>query len=167
MATVYLAHDRDGNPVAFKLLNPDLGSTVGADRFRREIRVAGRLQHPNILGVLDSGVATLPHPATGQPLERLWCAMPFVRGQNVWERFEKEGPFPVDEVVRIGCAVASALAYAHRQGVVHRDIKPDNILLEDQRVLVTDFGLARAVSDVHEKLTATGAVVGTPIYISP
>jgi len=167
MATVYLAHDRDGNPVAFKLLNPDLGSTVGADRFRREIRVAGRLQHPNILGVLDSGVATIPHPSTGQPLELLWFAMPFVRGQNVWERFEKEGPFPVDEVVRIGCAVASALGYAHRQGVVHRDIKPDNILLEDQRVLVTDFGLARAVSDVHEKLTATGAVVGTPIYISP
>jgi serine/threonine protein kinase len=166
MATVYLAHDRAGNPVAFKLLNPDLGSTVGAERFRREIRVAARLQHPNILGVLDSGVTTIS-PAAGTSLELLWFAMPFVRGQNLWERFEVEGPFPADQVVRVGCAVASALAYAHRQGVVHRDIKPDNIMLEDQRVLVADFGLARAVSEVHQKLTATGAVVGTPTYMSP
>jgi eukaryotic-like serine/threonine-protein kinase len=167
MATVYLAHDRAGNPVAFKLLSPDLGSTVGADRFRREIRVASRLQHPNILGVLDSGVTTVSPAAGGTSLELLWFVMPLVRGQNLWERFEKEGPFPPDEVVRVGCAVASALAYAHRQGVVHRDIKPDNIMLEDQRVLVADFGLARAVSEVHEKLTATGAVVGTPTYMSP
>jgi serine/threonine protein kinase len=166
MATVYLAHDRAGNPVAFKLLNPDLGSTVGAERFRREIRVAARLQHPNILGVLDSGVTTIS-PAAGTSLELLWFAMPFVRGQNLWERFEEEGPFPADQVVRVGCAVASALAYAHGQGVVHRDIKPDNIMLEDQRVLVADFGLARAVSEVHQKLTATGAVVGTPTYMSP
>jgi serine/threonine protein kinase len=167
MATVYLAHDRAGNSVAFKVLNPDLGSTVGAERFRREIRVAARLQHPNILGVLDSGVTTVSHAASGTSLELLWFAMPFVRRQNIWERFEKEGPFPVDEVVRVGCAVASALAYAHGQGVVHRDIKPDNIMLEDQRVLVADFGLARAVSEVHEKLTATGTVVGTPTYMSP
>ena len=166
MATVYLAHDRAGNPVALKLLNPDLGSTVGAERFRREIRVAGRLQHPNILSVLDSGVTTIS-PAAGTSLELLWLAMPFVRGQNLWERFEEKGPFPADQVARVGCAVASALAYAHGQGVVHRDIKPDNIMLEDQRVLVADFGLARAVSEVHEKLTATGAVVGTPTYMSP
>ncbi len=167
MATVYLARDRAGSPVAFKLLSPDLGSTVGADRFRREIRIAAHLQHPNILGVLDSGVTTVSRAAGDTSIELLWFAMPFVRGQNVWERFEKEGPFPADEVLRIGRAVASALAYAHAEGVVHRDIKPDNIMLEDQQVLVADFGLARAVSEVHEKLTATGAVVGTPTYMSP
>jgi eukaryotic-like serine/threonine-protein kinase len=165
MATVFLAHDRAGNPVAFKLLNPDLGSTLGADRFRREIRVATRLQHPHILGVLDSGVATIQ--LGGSALELLWFTMPFVQGQNVWERFEKEGPFSTDEVIRIGRAVASALAYAHSQGVVHRDIKPDNIMLEGDKVLVADFGVARAVSEVHEKLTATGMVVGTPTYMSP
>ncbi len=167
MATVYLAHDRAGNPVAFKLLHPDLGSTVGAERFRREIRIAGRLQHPNILGVLDSGATTVSGATAGTSLELLWFVMPFVRGQNIWERFEKEGPFPADEVVRVGRAVASALSYAHAQGVVHRDIKPGNVLLEDQRVLVADFGLARAVSEVHEKLTVTGTVVGTPVYMSP
>jgi eukaryotic-like serine/threonine-protein kinase len=167
MATVYRARDRAGNPVAFKLLSPDLSSTVGAERFRREIRIATRLQHPNILGVLDSGVTTVSLAPGGTSLELLWFVMPFVRGQNLWERFRREGPSPTDEVVRVGCAVASALAYAHGQGVVHRDIKPDNIMLEDQRVLVADFGLARAVSEVHEKLTATGTVVGTPAYMSP
>ena len=167
MATIYLAHDRAGNPVAMKVLSPELGSTVGAERFRREIRVAARLQHPNILGVIDSGVAIVPLAVPGASLELLWLAMPFVAGQNVWERFDREGPFPTDEVVRIGRAVASALAYAHEQGVVHRDIKPDNILLDDQRVLVADFGLARAVDEVYQKLTATGTVVGSPIYMSP
>ena len=93
--------------------------------------------------------------------------MPLVRGANVWERFEQTGAFAPDEVVRIGRAVADALAFAHEKGVVHRDIKPDNILLEDDRVLVADFGVARAVSEVHEKLTATGMVVGTPTYMSP
>jgi hypothetical protein len=162
MATVFLAHDRDGAEVALKLLNPDLGSTLGADRFRREIRVATQLQHPNILGVLDSGVSTvLPG------VDYLWFTMPYVRGVNVWERFEQTGAFAPDEVVRIGRAVADALAYAHERGVVHRDIKPDNILLEGERVLVADFGVARAVSEVHDKLTATGMVVGTPTYMSP
>ena len=162
MATVFLAHDRDGAEVALKLLNPDLGSTIGADRFRREIRVATQLQHPNILGVLDSGVTQI---ASG--VDFLWFTMPLVRGSNVWERFETTGAFPPDEVVRIGRAVADALAFAHEKGVVHRDIKPDNILLDGDRVLVADFGVARAVSEVHEKLTATGMVVGTPTYMSP
>jgi hypothetical protein len=162
MATVFLAHDRDGAEVALKLLNPDLGSTIGADRFRREIRVATQLQHPNILGVLDSGVATI---APG--VDFLWFTMPYVRGVNVWERFEQTGAFAPAEVVRIGRAVADALAFAHEKGVVHRDIKPDNILLEEDRVLVADFGVARAVSEAHEKLTATGMVVGTPTYMSP
>jgi eukaryotic-like serine/threonine-protein kinase len=162
MATVFLAHSREGAEVALKLLNPELGSNIGADRFRREIRVAGQLQHPNILSVLDSGVATL---AGG--IDFLWFTMPDVRGVNVWERFEQTGAFTHAEVVRIGRAVADALAYAHEKGVVHRDIKPDNILLEGDRVLVADFGVARAVSEVHEKLTATGMVVGTPTYMSP
>ncbi len=165
MATVFLAHDRAGTPVALKLLNPDLGSTVGADRFRREIRVATRLQHPNILSVLDSGVAAVPFP--GGTVDFLWFTMPFVDGLNVWERLEKEGPLPAEEVIRIGRAVAAALAFANDQGVVHRDIKPDNIMLEGDRVLVADFGVARAVSEVQEKLTATGMVVGTPTYMSP
>ena len=167
MATVYLAHDRAGHAVALKLLHPDLGATLGAERFRREIRVAARLQHPHILGVLDSGVSSVVLPAAGASLELLWFAMPLVQGRNLWERFEQEGPFPTSEVVRIGQAVASALAYAHGQGVVHRDIKPENILLEDGRVLVADFGLARALDEVHDKLTATGTVVGSPIYMSP
>jgi eukaryotic-like serine/threonine-protein kinase len=162
MATVFLAHDRAGTEVALKLLNPDLGSTIGGDRFRREIRVATQLQHPNILSVLDSGVAPIP-----AGIDLLWFTMPYVRGVNVWERFEQSGAFAPDEVVRIGRAVADALEYAHGKGVIHRDIKPDNILLEGERVLVADFGVARAVSEVHEKLTATGMVVGTPTYMSP
>ncbi len=162
MATVFLAHDRGDTAVALKLLNPDLGSTLGADRFRREIRVATQLQHPNILSVLDSGVATV---ANG--VDFLWFTMPYVQGLNVWERFEQSGAFTPAEVVRIGRAVADALTYAHEKGVVHRDIKPDNILLEGDRVLVADFGVARAVSEIHEKLTATGMVVGTPTYMSP
>ena len=165
MATVFHADDPSGAPVALKVLDPEVSSTVGAERFRREIRVAASLQHPNILGVLDSGVASVP---LGEgTLDLLWFTMPFVDGRNVWERFEQEGALPPDEVIRIGRAVADALAYAHGQGVVHRDIKPDNILLEGERVLVADFGVARAVSEVHEKLTATGMVVGTPTYMSP
>jgi serine/threonine-protein kinase len=162
MATVFLAHGREGGEVALKLLNPELSSTLGAERFRREIRVAGKLQHPNILSVLDSGVTTLDNG-----VDLLWFTMPYVQGMNVWERFEQTGAFAPEEVVRIGAAVADALAYAHDKGVVHRDIKPDNILLEGERVLVADFGVARAVSEVHEKLTATGMVVGTPTYMSP
>ncbi len=115
--------------------------------------------------MLDSGVAPVPVP--GGTVDFLWFTMPFVDGRNVWERLEKEGPLPAEEVIRIGRAVAAALAFANEQGVVHRDIKPDNIMLEGDRVLVADFGVARAVSEVQEKLTATGMVVGTPTYMSP
>jgi eukaryotic-like serine/threonine-protein kinase len=165
MATVFLARDPAGKPVALKLLHPELASTVGGDRFRREIRVAAQLQHPSILSVLDSGAESVTLP--GGSLELLWFTMPFVEGENAWDRLERTGPMPAAEVVRIGRAVADALAFAHAQGVVHRDIKPDNILLEGDRVLVADFGVARAVSEVQEKLTATGMVVGTPTYMSP
>jgi serine/threonine-protein kinase len=165
MATVFLARDPTGNQVALKLLHPELAATVGGDRFRREIRVAAKLQHPSILTVLDSGVEAVTLP--GGSLELLWFTMPFVEGENAWDRLERTGPMSAADVVRIGRAVADALAFAHAQGVVHRDIKPDNILLEGDRVLVADFGVARAVSEVQEKLTATGMVVGTPTYMSP
>ncbi len=158
MASVVLAHDiAHDRPVALKVLHPELASTVGADRFKREIRVAAQLQHPNILSVIDSG------EASGQ----LWFTMPFVEGENVYERLQREHQFAPAEALRIAFAVASALAFAHKQGVVHRDMKPDNILLSGDEVLVADFGVARAVSEVAEKLTATGMIVGTPTYMSP
>jgi eukaryotic-like serine/threonine-protein kinase len=159
MASVLLARDlREDREVALKVLHPELASTVGADRFKREIRVAARLQHPHILSILDSG-----ETSGGQ----LWFTMPFVNGENVYERLQRERQFTPAEALRIATAAASALAYAHEQGVVHRDIKPDNILLAGDEVLVADFGVARAVSEVQEKLTATGMIVGTPTYMSP
>ena len=159
MASVVLARDlAHGRPVALKVLHPELASTVGADRFKREIRVAASLQHPNILGIIDSG-----ETEQGQ----LWFTMPFVEGENVYERLQREQQFAPAEALRIATAAAGALAYAHEHGVVHRDIKPDNILLSGDQVLVADFGVARAVSEVAEKLTATGMIVGTPTYMSP
>jgi eukaryotic-like serine/threonine-protein kinase len=159
MASVVLARDaRDGRPVALKVLHPELASTVGADRFKREIRVAANLQHPNILGILDAG-----QTEHGQ----LWFTMPFVEGENVYERLQREQQLAPAEALRIATAAAGALAYAHAHGVVHRDMKPDNILLSGEEILVADFGVARAVSEVAEKLTATGMIVGTPTYMSP
>jgi serine/threonine protein kinase len=165
MATVFLAQDlRQSRPVALKVLHAELGSTVGADRFKREIRVAARLQHPNIVGILDSGETEgAPEDGGGQ----LWFTMPLVEGENVYERLEREHQFPPAEALRIATAVAGALDYAHQHGFVHRDIKPDNIMLSGDQVLVADFGVARAVSEVQDKLTATGMTVGTPTYMSP
>jgi serine/threonine protein kinase len=158
MASVVLARDlQEDRMVALKVLHPELAPTVGADRFKREIRVAAQLKHPNILGVMDSGDVD----------GLLWFTMPFVEGENVYERLQREHQFTPAEALRITLAAASALHYAHKQGVVHRDIKPDNILLSGDQVLVADFGVARAVSEVAEKLTATGMIVGTPTYMSP
>jgi serine/threonine-protein kinase len=158
MASVVLARDiASDRMVALKVLHAELASTVGADRFKREIRVAARLQHPHILSVLDSG------EASGQ----LWFTMPYVEGENVYERLQRVHQFAPAEALRIATAAAGALDYAHAQGVVHRDIKPDNIMLAGDEVLVADFGVARAVSEVAEKLTATGMIVGTPTYMSP
>ncbi len=159
MATVYLAHDiRDDRDVAVKVLLPEIGLAVGADRFRREINVATRFSHPRILPLYDSG------EWEGQ----LYYVMPFVAGQSLRARLDSGGPLAIDEAVQIGAEVADALDYAHAQGVVHRDIKPENILLEDGHAMVVDFGIARAaVAAGEEKLTQTGLTLGTPQYMSP
>ena len=164
MATVYLARDlRHDRPVALKVLHPDLASTLGPDRFLREIRLAARLQHPHILTVLDSGEV----PTPGAP-SLLWFTMPYVRGESLRDRLTRERQLPVADALRIAREAADALAYAHGEGVIHRDIKPENILLTGMHALVADFGIARALgSGAAERLTETGLAVGTPAYMSP
>jgi serine/threonine-protein kinase len=159
MATVYLAHDlRHDRPVALKVLRPELGATLGPERFAQEIRIAARLRHPHILPVHDSGEAG----------GRLWYTMPFVEGESLRQRLAREGPLPVDQAVRIASQVLSALNYAHAHNVIHRDIKPENILLEDGEAVVADFGVARAIEAAgEERLTETGLALGTPAYMSP
>ena len=159
MATVYLAHDlRHDRQVALKVLRPELGATLGPERFQREIHLAARLSHPNILPLFDSGETD----------GRLWYAMPYVQGESLRQRMGREAQLGVAEAVRITRQVAGALAYAHGQGIVHRDIKPENILLSGDQVLVADFGIAKAVdASSAEKLTETGLSLGTPAYMSP
>jgi len=147
-------HDRD---VALKLLDPELAVTLGSDRFLREIRISSRLQHPNIVPLFDSG-------ADG---EFFWYTMPLVEGDTLERRIDRDGALPVDESVRIARQVATALAYAHRQGIVHRDIKPGNIMLTGDVAVVTDFGVARAVDEARERMTATGLAIGSVAYMSP
>jgi TolB-like protein len=159
MATVYLARDlTTDQPVAIKVLLPDLGLVVGPDRFRREIDLASRFSHPYILPVSDSGEVD----------GLLYYVMPFVSGESLRARLDREGQLPIDDAIQIACEVAAALDYAHDQGVIHRDIKPENILLEDGHALVADFGIARAVASAgDERLTQTGVTLGTPRYMSP
>jgi len=159
MAVVYLAEDlRHRRQVALKILRPELAQALGAERFLREIEIAARLTHPNILPLLDSGDAD----------STLFYAMPFVTGESLRERLARERQLPVDEAVKIAQRVALALGYAHGLGVVHRDIKPENVLLTGGEPVVTDFGIAKAVGAAGQtKLTETGFALGTAPYMSP
>jgi eukaryotic-like serine/threonine-protein kinase len=159
MATVYLARDlRHDRPVALKLLNPELGAVLGVERFLAEIKVTANLQHPNLLPLFDSG------EASGQ----LFYVMPFVEGESLRARLEREKQLPIDEALHIAVAAAKALDYAHGHGVIHRDLKPENILIQAGQPLVADFGIALAVSKAGgNRITQTGLSLGTPQYMSP
>ncbi len=159
MASVYLAEDlKHRRDVAVKVLRPELSASLGVDRFMREIEISAKLTHPHILMLIDSGEAD----------GFLYYVMPFVDGESLRGRLERQKKLPVPEAVRITEQVASALSYAHERGVVHRDIKPENILCTGNHAIVADFGIARAVEVAGgEKLTGTGIAVGTPAYMSP
>ena len=160
MAIVCLARDlRHERRVALKVLRPDLTASLGPARFLAEVKVTARLQHPHILPLLDSGEAD----------GLLFYVMPFVEGESLSARLAREGELPVADAVRILRDVADALAYAHAQGVVHRDIKPDNVLLSGRHAIVADFGIAKALSDAtgQQGSTLTGLALGTPRYMAP
>jgi len=159
MATVYLAHDlKHDRQVALKVLLPELAAAIGSERFLQEIRVTANLQHPHILALFDSGEAG----------GFLYYVMPFVQGESLRARLDRETQLPVADAVRLAREVASALDYAHRHGVIHRDIKPENVLLHDGQALVADFGIALAVqAAAGPRLTVTGLSLGTPLYMSP
>ncbi|HKT08423.1 MAG TPA: protein kinase [Gemmatimonadaceae bacterium] len=159
MATVYLAHDRKHDrKVAVKVLRPDLAAVIGAERFLREIKTIATLQHPHILGLIDSGEVD----------GTAYYVMPYVDGESLRDRLKREKQLPIPEAVQIASEVASALDYAHRHGVIHRDIKPENILLHDGSALVADFGIALAASrGGGGRMTETGMSLGTPTYMAP
>jgi serine/threonine-protein kinase len=159
MAVVYTAKDlRHDRKVAIKVLMPSLSATVGTERFLREVEVIAKLEHPNILTLIDSGeVEGLPY-----------YVMPFVKGQNLAALLEKEGRLSVEQAVQIAGEVADALESAHQQGIIHRDIKPSNILLSGGHAVVADFGIATALDESGlGRLTQTGVSLGSPLYMSP
>src|SRR2546427_3157451 len=162
MATVYLATDRrHDRPVAIKVLRPELAAAIGAERFVREIKLVARLRHPFILPLHDSGVAAAS----------LYYVMPYIDGESLGARIGRIGRLPVTEALKITREIADALAYAHGEGVVHRDVKPENILISRQgHALLADFGIARTsltAKGAKDQLTGIGLAIGTPAYMSP
>ena len=159
MATVYLAHDvRDRRPVAIKVMRPKVANVLGAERFLREIEIARSMAHPLIVPLYESG------DAGGV----LYYIMPYVEGESLFDRLQRERRLPLEAALRITQDVAEALGYSHARGVLHRDVKPENILLAGGRALVADFGLARAIGAAdYRRLTQTGVIVGTAYYMSP
>ena len=159
MATVYLARDvQREEPVAVKVMHPRLASALGTERFLREIEIAGTMAHPHIVPLYDSGNAG----------GVLYYIMPYVQGESLHERLEREKRLSLEDALRITHDVAAALGYAHGRGVLHRDVKPENILLAGGHALVADFGLARAIGATgYHRLTQTGIIVGTAYYMSP
>ena len=192
MATVYLAEDlKHGRKVAIKVLHPELSAVIGGERFLAEIRLTAQLQHPHILGLIDSGAVHPRHserseesgrsPTRHSDPERregeesgrfgtefLYYVMPFIDGETLRSRLTREKQLPVEDAIRLAREVAAALDYAHKRGIVHRDIKPENILLQDGAALVADFGIALAVQQAGgSRMTQTGLSLGTPSYMSP
>jgi serine/threonine-protein kinase len=160
MAIVYLATDlRHQRKVALKVLRPELAATLGTERFLQEVRVTANLQHPHILPLFDSGEAD----------GFLFYVMPYLEGESLRERIARESELPIGQAVTILKEVADALAAAHQMGVVHRDIKPDNVMLSGRHAVVTDFGVAKAVSEAtgRHELTTKGVALGTPTYLAP
>ncbi|MBA3497459.1 MAG: protein kinase [Gemmatimonadales bacterium] len=164
VAVVYLARDRRyDRPVALKLLRPELATATDARRFRREIKILAHLYHPHILQLYDSGVLPPGSGAAG-----LYYVMPYVRGESLRQRLDREGTLTMEGAARIAADVAEALAYAHAQGVIHRDIRPENILLESGHALVADFGIAGVLETAGgERLSASGIALARPAYCSP
>jgi len=166
MATVYLARDlKHDRRVAIKVLREEVAAAVGAERFLEEIRVTARLQHPHILPLFDSGAV----PATARADDGLlWYVMPFVEGETLRARLARDGRLPVNVAVQLAREMADALDHAHRHGIVHRDVKPENVLLQGDHALVADFGIALALEHAGgDRLTRTGIAIGTPQYMAP
>src|SRR6266481_4366473 len=160
MATVYLAQDlKHHRPVAVKVLRGEIAASLGAERFTREIETAAQFQHPHVLPLLDSGEADGFY----------YYVMPYVEGESLRDRLAHHGELPIHDAVKVLIEVSDALAHAHAHGVVHRDIKPDNILLSGRHALVMDFGVAKAVSEAtgRQQFTTAGVALGTPAYMAP
>ena len=159
MATVYLARDlRHDREVALKVLRPELAAVLGADRFLNEVRITARLDHPHIVTLIDSGESD----------GFLWYVLPYIRGESLRARLDRERQLGIDEALAITRQIATALDFAHQHDVVHRDIKPENILLHEGEAMLADFGIALAVKEAGgNRLTETGLSLGTPQYMSP